>query len=66
VSIQLRLFALFDDEALRRPLPPIEQAELYAEYEQSVVGATINDSIRVDARTVSRTKQLSQVSSDRL
>ena len=33
VSDQLRLFALFDDEALRKPLTPIEQAELYAEYE---------------------------------
>ena len=34
VSDELRLFALCTDEALRKPLTPIEQAELYAEYER--------------------------------
>ena len=34
VSDELRLFALCDDESLRKPLTPIEQAELYAEYER--------------------------------
>ena len=34
ISPQLRLFALFDDQALRKTLTPIEQASLYGEYQQ--------------------------------
>jgi len=33
VSATLRMVALFDDENLRKSLTPIEQAELYAEYQ---------------------------------
>lgn len=34
VSATLRMVAVFDDENLRKSLTPIEQANLYAEYEQ--------------------------------
>ena len=34
VSEAMRLAALYDDETLRKPLTPTEQAELYAEYEK--------------------------------
>ena len=34
VSKNLRVMALFDDDALRKPLTPLEQAKLYAEYHE--------------------------------